>query len=93
MSDPNTPPAQQPGQPQHYDVENIFTYHAPSKLQQAAYEQLRLDAKKLAVQVLSLVPPSRERSLALTKLEETVMWANAGIARKVNRPDHLVQKD
>ena len=30
---------------------------------------------------LHKVPQGRERALALTKLEETIMWANAGIAR------------
>jgi hypothetical protein len=29
-----------------------------------------------------LVPDSREKSLAITHLEEAVMWANAGIARE-----------
>lgn len=29
----------------------------------------------------ALVPDGREKSLALTHLEETVMWANAGVAR------------
>lgn len=28
-----------------------------------------------------IVPPGREQSLALTKLEEVMFWANAGIAR------------
>lgn len=28
-----------------------------------------------------LCPSSRERSLAMTKLEEAVMWANSAIAR------------
>jgi hypothetical protein len=31
--------------------------------------------------LLSLVPAGRELSLALTKLEEAMMWANDGIAR------------
>ncbi|WP_459213736.1 Acb2/Tad1 domain-containing protein [Paenibacillus macerans] len=29
----------------------------------------------------SKVPNSREKSLAMTKLEQSVFWANAGIAR------------
>jgi hypothetical protein len=31
--------------------------------------------------VNKLVPKSREKDLAITKLEEAMMWANAGIAR------------
>ena len=30
----------------------------------------------------SLCPDSREKSLAITKIEESVMWANAAIARR-----------
>ncbi len=36
---------------------------------------------KLAQYVLALTPESREQSLAVTKLEEAMMWANAAIAR------------
>lgn len=38
-------------------------------------------AKDLGSAILFHVPESRERSLALTNLEQTVMWAIAGIAR------------
>ena len=31
--------------------------------------------------VINLIEPCRERSLAMTKLEECVMWANKGIAQ------------
>ena len=31
-------------------------------------------------------PPSREQSLAITKLEEAMFWANAAIAREVTAP-------
>lgn len=39
------------------------------------------EARSLAMTVCGLCPASRERSLALTKLEESVMWARASIAR------------
>jgi hypothetical protein len=58
-----------------------FTYHKPKEDQAVRYEDLRLEAKGLALRILGSCPPSRERSLALTKLEEAVMWANASIAR------------
>ncbi len=64
-----------------YDVDNIFTYHKPFGNQQTRYESLRATAKHLAEVMLEYCPESRERSLALTKLEESVMWANASIAR------------
>lgn len=62
-------------------IENNFTYHAPKEGQPEKYNTLREEAKKLAYLIEELVPDSRERALAMTKLEETVMWANAGIAR------------
>lgn len=37
--------------------------------------------KFLAVEIEENCPDSREKSLALTKVEEAVMWANASIAR------------
>lgn len=62
-------------------VERNFTYHPPKDDQPQRYEKLRDKAKKLARWVTKNCPESRERSLALTKLEESVMWANASIAR------------
>jgi hypothetical protein len=64
-----------------YNVENNFSYHAPKEGQNEKYEAIRDKAKELAVLILEIAPVSRERSLALTKLEETVMWANSSIAR------------
>jgi len=61
-------------------VETSFTYHAPKGTQQERYVSLRDDAKALAVDILHAVPPGREQSLAITKLEEAIMWANKGIA-------------
>lgn len=63
------------------DLENIYTYHAPKGDQQRRYETLRHTGKVLAKCILDLTPVSREQSLALTKLEEAIMWANASIAR------------
>lgn len=62
-------------------IENNFTYHAPKPGQPKKYEAIREKAKELAYMIDELVPPSREQSLAMTKLEECTMWANAGIAR------------
>lgn len=62
-------------------LENNFTYHPPSTNQAGRYELLRKEAKQLAEEILKNCPPSRERSLAFTKLEESIFWANASIAR------------
>lgn len=63
------------------DLENRFTYHPPRDGQTATYEGLRSMALTYARTIDQAAPDSREKSLALTHLEECVMWANAAIAR------------
>jgi len=62
------------------DVDNVFTYHKPKDDQPARYEKIRADAKLLAKTIEAMTPQSREQSLALTNLQQSVMWANAAIA-------------
>jgi len=62
-------------------IENNFMYHSPKEGQQEKYTALRSKAKELAYMIEELAPSSREKSLAMTKLEESIMWANASIAR------------
>ena len=61
-------------------IESIFTYLKPFGNQPKRYEDLRYGAKKLAEQINILCPESREKSLALTSLQQTIVWANASIA-------------
>lgn len=76
------PPAQyQPRVDMVMRVSNDFTYHSPTANQTQRYELLRNQAKLLAYEFLRQCPESRELSLALTKLEEAVFFANAAIAR------------
>lgn len=63
------------------DIEKNFSYHAPKDEQADRYERIRYKAKMLAAYINENCPDSREKSLAMTKLEECVMWANAAIAR------------
>jgi hypothetical protein len=63
------------------DLRNRFTYHAPKGDQAARYEAIRDDALAMAMNIDTRCPDSREKSLALTHLEDAVMWANASIAR------------
>lgn len=65
----------------NYPLENNFMYHKPFGDQVERYALIRGTAKDLAADIINQCPESRERSLALTKLEEAVMWANAAIAR------------
>ena len=63
------------------EIDNNFTYHSPKGDQQLRYINIRSCAKTLAEMFNQFCPDSREKSLAMTKLEEAVMWANASIAR------------
>ena len=62
-------------------IDNNFKYHAPTGTQQQRYEFIRAEAKALAENFLINCPDSREKSLAITNLEQAMMWANASIAR------------
>jgi hypothetical protein len=64
-----------------FELEHRFTYHPPRDGQPAMYEAIRDTALEYAKLINVLVPDSREKSTALTKLDEVVFWSNAGIAR------------
>jgi hypothetical protein len=66
------------------DLENRFTYHAPTGDQPSKYSYLRSAGLEFASDIDDMCPDSREKSLALTRVEEAVMWANAAIARNEN---------
>ncbi|KKM03839.1 hypothetical protein LCGC14_1770450 [marine sediment metagenome] len=63
------------------DLENRFTYRPPKPGQPEIYQILRAKALMVAGTINTHVPDGREKSIAITKLEEVMMWANAGIAR------------
>lgn len=62
-------------------IENNFTYHAPEKEQIEKYNEIRSNGKDFAYVLHFNCPESREKSLAMTNLEQAIMWANAAIAR------------
>lgn len=55
-----------------------FDYHRPSDAQIAQISKLREGCKTLHAILLEL-PNCRERSLAITNLEQVSMWGNKGI--------------
>jgi hypothetical protein len=63
------------------ELEKRFTHHPPMGDQASRYQAIRESAKAHAELLERLCPGSRELSLSKTKLEESVMWANASIAR------------
>lgn len=62
-------------------LEKTYSYHAPKGDQAERYQRIRAKVRELAELIDGSCPDSREKSLANTKLEEAVMWANAAIAR------------
>jgi hypothetical protein len=63
------------------DLENRFTYHNPNEENKAKHAQVNETLLSVAEDFDELLPGGREKSLALTKLEEAKFWANASIAR------------
>lgn len=64
-------------------VANDFKFHpaAPNSANAERHDTIRFNCLLLANLFLEQCPESRELSLALTSLEEAMMWANASIAR------------
>lgn len=60
---------------------NNFGFHPAKGDQGQRYEENREDCRVVALRLRQRCPASRELSLALTKLEEVMFWANAAIAR------------
>lgn len=64
----------------HETLDHIFTYHAPKEDQPARYAATREAAKVFAKAILDNAGPNRERSAALTLVQQALHMANASIA-------------
>lgn len=66
------------------DLTRRFAYHPPqSEAIKRNHEEVRTTCDAAAANLIALLPAEagREKATMLTKLEEAMMWANAGIAR------------
>lgn len=65
------------------DINNRFTFHpaTPENGKGAYHAGVRDLCRTLAHQLNDTLPEGREKSLAITHLEEVMMWSNAAIAR------------
>ena len=65
------------------ELENRFKYHPALDSETVSkHSSIRNECHALAMFINDVIPgDSREKSLAITKLEEAMMWANAAIAR------------
>lgn len=55
---------------------------ADTDLKRGAHEWVRSTLGRVAHDFADSLPAGREKSLAMTHLEETMFWANAAIARE-----------
>lgn len=69
------------------DALDAFEYQQPTKEQTERIMALRQSMKDLRDQLQNLIPPSRQLSLAITKLEECGMWSNKAIVFNGPRPE------
>lgn len=61
-------------------IDNWFTYHAPSEEQKQAYLEIREAGKNLALAIIKHTPASADQTAAIRKVREACFTANAAIA-------------
>lgn len=64
------------------ELNTRFTHHPPDKHREAVHSLLRGWHKDLAEVILQHCHPSDETDMAVLKIEEALMWANASVARR-----------
>lgn len=66
------------------DLNNRFGFHpaTPENGRGEVHDAVRGNCLALASTLNALIPDGREKSLAMTHLEEVMFWANAAVARQ-----------
>jgi len=64
------------------ELDTIFRYSAPTQEHRDKFEKLNKIMLEFANAINELCPDSREKSLAITKLDECRFFANAAIVRR-----------
>ena len=67
-------------------IENDFADHSANVVRKNRINLLKRLAKNLAHEINQLCPDSREKSIALTHLEECLMWAEASLRKNRSIP-------
>lgn len=74
-------------QAEHDDLQNRLSYHPPATPAIAEkHDQVRTLHLSLGHWILDNVPPGRHRSLALTAVQEAMIWSNAAVACDTKPP-------
>lgn len=67
------------------DILHRFAYHPPKDEEtKDLHATIRAACRLTAEEINESCPDGREKALAITKMEEAMMWANAAIARNPN---------
>jgi hypothetical protein len=65
------------------DIAHRFAFHAATTEEKRdAHTSIRQECRRLADDLNERLPEGREKSTAITKLEEVMFWANAALARQ-----------
>lgn len=76
------------------EIQRRFAYHQPRGTEVVAtHQEVREHCAKLAVRLNRLLPESREKSLALTKVQEAMWAANAAVALHMNEGDGVLPSE
>lgn len=62
------------------EIENSFGFHPATPEVKEKYEFIRGEFTMLAMRINATCPDSREKSLALTNLQQAQMWAIGSVA-------------
>jgi hypothetical protein len=65
------------------DIEHRFAFHAATTDEKRdAHTSVRQACRRLADHINETCPDGREKSLAVTAIEEAMFWGNAALARQ-----------
>lgn len=75
------------------DLANRFRFHPANEKKAGRHQIIRQKCFELACELNSLLPDGREKSVAMTNLEDVMFWSNAAIARyKFDEDDYSVKQ-
>lgn len=75
------------------DIDNWFSYHKPTDVQQQKYKDIRSMAGDFAVLLNHLLPDCADKTVVFRKLRELVMVANQTIDCNSNPINAVVPND
>jgi hypothetical protein len=75
------------GQIDAAEINKRFDHHPPGERKTPIHTEVRAAFKELAEVLADSLPESREKSLAITALEESGFWAQAAVARNIEEEE------